>query len=183
MNQKKVNEINKLQNTSTCPLTTVVETTTGTANNDTFNATSSTLQSFDIINGGAGSDTFNYSETGTALFALPTSVTLSNIENIVVSRLNTGTTTGEVAITNTTFGTGVTSLSYTDASAATAMTGATVAVTLADATSVAVAATGAGTFTTVAVTDTATTVTTGSKLKTISINKASGANTLTGNGI
>ena len=93
---------------------------TSTAGNDTFNATSSTLNSFDNINGGAGTDTFNYAETGTALFALPAAVTLAGIENIVVSRVNTGTTTGEVAITNTTFGTGVTSLSYTDASAAAA---------------------------------------------------------------
>jgi len=157
---------------------------TSTAGNDTFNATSATLNSFDNINGGAGTDTFNYAETGTALFALPAALTLAGLENIVVSRINTGTTTGEVAITNTTFGTGVTSLSYTDASAATAMTGATVAVTLASATAVTVAATGAGTFTTVAVTDTsAAAASTGSKLTTVSITKASGANTLTGNGI
>jgi Ca2+-binding RTX toxin-like protein len=61
MNQKKVNEINKLQNTSTCPLTTGSNTFTGTSGNDTFDGgltTSSlqTLNSGDKLDGGAGTE-------------------------------------------------------------------------------------------------------------------------------
>ena len=163
-----------------------VTKSTDTTGNDTFNATLTTLNSFDNINAGAGTDTFNFADSGgTALFAIPAAVTFAGFENVVVSRTNTGTTTGAFAITNSTFGSGVKTLSYTEASAGTAMTGATASVTLASANAVTVAAVGAGTFTTVAVIDTDATSTTtqGSTLNTVTVTKANNAVSINGNGV
>ena len=162
---------------------------TGGAGNDTFNALSgtaatATLTPFDTIDGGLGTDTLDIADTGTALFAVPASVTISRMDIVNVARSNTGTTTGEIAITDTTFGTGVGKLSYLEASASAAMTAATAAITLASATDVTVAALGTGTFTTVAVTDKSTDAALrGSTLKNVTIGKASGAATLHGNAI
>lgn len=171
----------------TYTLTTGVDNIIGTSGNDTINgilSATGTLNAFDSLNGGAGTDTFNLSDTSASDFALPASVTYTNLENIVVSRTATGSGTGAVAITNTTFGTGVQTFSYTDASLAANMTAATVAITLNSATAVTAKATGTGTFTTVAITDTAAAaLTRGSTLTTVTVTKAAGALTLTGNGI
>jgi S-layer protein len=165
-------------------LTAGIDSFTGTAGNDSFSATSATLNSFDSIAGGAGTDTLSYADSTAANFALPASLTFSGLENVSVSRVATGGGTGAVAITNTTFGTGVKTFAYNEATLAASMTGATAAVTLASAESVAIASTSTGVFTTVAVTDTSTTTTlTGSTLKTVSITGSSGNATLTGNGI
>lgn len=161
-----------------------MDTFPGTAGNDTYNTTTANLNSFDNLAAGAGVDTFNMADSGTALFAIPASVTFSGLEKVNVSRLNTGTTTGAVTITNTTFGTDVTDFSYKEASAAAAMTGATAAATFNKATSVEFSAGGTGVFTTVDVTDTSTAAASrGSTLKTITIQGSSGNATLTGNGI
>jgi S-layer protein len=168
----------------TFTLTTGVDAFTGGAGNDTFNATNANLNAFDAIAGGAGTDTLNYADSSAANFGLPPSLTISGMETVNVSRLATGGGTGAFAITNTTFGTGVTSLTYTDSSLAASMTGATASVTLNSATSVAVSSPSTGVFTTVAVTDTSTTAaSTGSTLKTVSISNSSGNATITGNGV
>lgn len=178
--------------TQTFTLTTGVDTVAGTAGNDTVNAvlsgtsTANTFNSFDNLNGGAGTDTLNIASSGTAAnFAVPPSVTLAGFETVNLSHVSGGGTgTGALTVANTTFGTGVKSFNYVDASVAADMTAAAISVTLNSATDVSVKATGTGTFTTVAVTDTSTTSTsTGSTLNTVTIQKASGANTLTGNGI
>ena len=155
--------------------------TTNNTGNDTFNATQLTLNVFDSIDGGANTDTLNIAFTGLAVaFALPASTTFAGFENVNVSHAGTNADTNAIAITNTTFGTGVKSLKYVEAGAGTT---STASVTLASATDVSLISTGVA-FTTVAVTDTSTTAaSTGSTLKTITINKATGAGTLTGNGI
>ena len=157
---------------------------TGGTGNDTFNSTNGTLTALDTIAGGAGTDTLNLIDTSTANFALPVGTVISGLETVNVIRQATGGGTGVFAITNTSFGTGVTSLIYTDSSLAASMTGATAAVTLNSATAVTVASTSTGVFTTVAVTDTSTTTASiGRTLATVSITGSTGAGTLTGSGI
>jgi S-layer protein len=155
--------------------------TTSTANNDTFNALNTTVNAFDNVNGGAGTDTLNYIDTSAALFGLPFGAPIAGIETVNVSRLATGALTGAFAITDATFGADVTTLSYTESSLAASMTAATAAVTLSNATNVSVASNSTGVFTTVAVTDSSATPT--NKLTTVSIQGSTGAGTLTGNGI
>jgi S-layer protein len=165
----------------TFTLTTGVDNFTGGAGNDTFNAIlggSATLNSFDSIAGGAGTDTLNLVDSSGASFAVPVSTTISGIDVVNLSR--TGGT-GGVTITDTTFGTGVTSLSLTDVAAASEA----VSVTLNSATSVSAVETVAGKeFSSVAITDTSTTAaSTGSTLTTVTVNGDAGTATLTGNGI
>ncbi|SHO52258.1 beta strand repeat-containing protein [Desulfopila aestuarii] len=175
----------------TFTLTTGVDAITGTANDDTINgtitasATTTTLNAFDSINGGNGTDTLNISASAAANFALPSSVTISNVEKINIAQAASGGTgTGALTVTDTSIATGIKNFSYTDASAAVDMTAAAIAITLNSATDVTAKATGTGTFTTVAVTDKSTTAAdTGSILNNITIQKASGAATLTGNAI
>lgn len=76
----------------TFTLTTSVDTLTGTANDDTFNATetatSSVLGGLDSIDGGAGTDTLNIADTATAAatqFTLVTGLSVSNVENVNVT--------------------------------------------------------------------------------------------------
>ena len=175
----------------TFTLTTGVDTFAPGANS-TINAilgTGATLNSFDSITAAGTSDTLNLSnpEPGTAVFSMPPSVTLSGLTTVNVSRVASGASTGAVTITDTTFGTGVQTLNYTDASIAANMTGAAASVTLNSANTVNLVASSTGTWTTVAVTDTSTTTTsTGSKLTTVGITgQAGGGNaiTLTGNAI
>lgn len=175
----------------TLTLTTGVDTLTGTASNDSFNAvlsstaTANTLNAFDNLNGGNGTDTLNISASQGSNFTLPASLTLAGFENVNVSQVaGGGGGTGALTVTDTTFGTGVKNFSYVDASATADMTAAAVSVTLNSATDVSIKATGTGTFTTVAVTDKSTTAAdTGSTLKNVTVQKASGAATLTGNAI
>lgn len=76
---------------STFALTTGVDTFVGTSGGDTFNAsvtaTSATLGGLDVVDGGAGVDTFNIADTNTAAaadFALPTGLTISNVETLSI---------------------------------------------------------------------------------------------------
>ena len=156
-----------------------MDSITGTAGNDSFNATNSTINSFDNINGGAGSDTLNIASTAALAYANPPSTTIAGFEVINVSHAGTAGTNA-VAVTNTTFGTGVTKLAWVEAGVGTTTTAS---VTLASATDVSLISTGVA-WTNVDVTDTSTTAaSTGSTLKTVTINKATGTGTLTGNGI
>jgi len=76
----------------TSTLTAGVDTLTGTANDDTFTAGLSadangaanveTLSAFDSIEGGAGTDTLKAFAVGA--FSVPSSATISNVENIVL---------------------------------------------------------------------------------------------------
>jgi S-layer protein len=163
--------------------------TTSTTGDDTFNATlaasGSTLNSFDNIAGGAGTDTLNIASTTASNFTLPVAVTYSGLDNVNVSQVASGGTgTGALTVIDTTFGTGVKQFSYTDASATADMTAAAVSVTLNSATAVTTKALGTGNFTTVAITDTSTTVGLyGSTLTHATVTNASGAVTLTGNAI
>jgi len=62
--------------------------TTSTAGSDTFNATTATLNAFDNINGGSGTDTLNVDDTATGALASFSGVTLSSIEKIaLISKL------------------------------------------------------------------------------------------------
>ena len=79
----------------TCPLTTGVDTTgvmqadvtksTSTAGNDTFNSTAATLNAFDNIDGGAGTDTLNIDDTATGALASFSGVTLTSVEKIQIN--------------------------------------------------------------------------------------------------
>lgn len=167
-------------------LTTNVETINATSpgNNIVQGVLNTTFQPFDVINGNGTSTTFNLLDNSTANFAIPVSTTMTGLTAVNVARLATGGGTGAVTITNSTFGTGLKSLSYNDSSLTGSMTAAAVSVTLNSATSVALTGNaGGGAFTTAAVTDTATTVTTGSTLNTVSLTGTTGNATLTGNGI
>jgi S-layer protein len=154
----------------------------GGSGDDTFNATmnaTGSLNSFDSISGGGGTDTVNIASTTGAAFAMPSSATVSGVEVVNVNHAGTAGTNA-VTVTDTTFGTGVKKLYWTEAGVGTT---AAVAVTLNSATDVSVVSTGV-TFTTAAITDTSTTVaSTGSTLKNITLTKVNGAQTLTGNGI
>ncbi|WP_120010680.1 DUF4214 domain-containing protein [Teichococcus vastitatis] len=71
----------------TFTLTTSVDQLTGTANNDTFNVAPTgadvLLQFGDSIDGGAGSDTLKFIQSG-AFNGVPTGVTVSNVENVSI---------------------------------------------------------------------------------------------------
>jgi hypothetical protein len=169
---------------TTFTLTTGVDAFVGTGGADSFNATNLTLNSFDSLAGGLGTDSLSYADASAANFALPLSTTFSGFETILVARNATGGGTGAVVITDTTFGTGVKSLTYNEATVTGSMTAATVAITLNSAEAVSVVAGGTGVFDSVAVTDTsATTTLTGSSLKAVTITGSTLANTLTGNAI
>jgi hypothetical protein len=60
---------------------------TGTSGNDTIDATNTTLQASDAINGGAGIDTFNYTDAGTTGGNVPAAL-VSNVEIINVRNVN-----------------------------------------------------------------------------------------------
>jgi S-layer protein len=70
-----------------CPLTTGVDTINGTAGNDTINAalcSVATLTALDSIDGGAGVDTLEILDLATNGSALPTGLTVKNVENVTV---------------------------------------------------------------------------------------------------
>lgn len=78
---------------STFTLTTGVDTGTaftGTTGNDTFNAPTGTFTSLDALNGGAGTDTLNWVNSGVPA-AAPASATLTSIENVNLTNDNTVT--------------------------------------------------------------------------------------------
>lgn len=74
--------------------------TTSTAGNDTFNATHLTLNSTDVLVGGAGTDTLSIVDSGTAAWTLPAAL-VSGIENINVRNVNGSAAVAAVAETGT----------------------------------------------------------------------------------
>lgn len=108
---------------STYTLTSGTDSFTGTANNDTFNAgetnpgagVTDTFTAGDTIDGGAGTDTLNFIKTG-AITAIPTGVTVTNVENFKI--------TGGAAVTvDTSSGfTGMTELTVANTGAAQTVT-------------------------------------------------------------
>ncbi|MYM97357.1 beta strand repeat-containing protein [Duganella vulcania] len=90
-------------------LTTGVDTLVGTAANDVFNAVPSatntaTLTALDSIDGGAGTNTLNVIDTVDAghAFAVPTSVTIKNIQNVNVTSANNSITVDTSSFVGTT---------------------------------------------------------------------------------
>ncbi len=86
----------------TYTLTTGIDSFTGTAGNDTFNAPvtdggtpTQTFGGLDSVDGGAGVDTLSI-DFGTAVATLPATATIKNIENLTVSTTNTTATTDGV---------------------------------------------------------------------------------------
>jgi len=143
---------------------------TGTAGNDTINAnvvadntgvaSVETLTALDVIDGGAGTDTLNYTTVGGA--ALP-AATISNVE--VINVVSDGAVTADVSGANIS---GVTTLS------AKAAAGAVDIDTKANVTSVTVT----GTATTVAIDDAGTAATSADKIASVSVTGATGAITV-----
>ncbi|HJV84308.1 MAG TPA: DUF4214 domain-containing protein [Noviherbaspirillum sp.] len=125
---------------TTFTLTTGVDTLTGTAGNDTFNAVidagpggaippSTTWTALDVIDGGAGTDTLKINAITD--FAVPGSATVTNVENVTIAaaaKLGTFTAngTGNVDL-STVFGT-VNNLTITSASEADFKAGTSTAV-------------------------------------------------------
>ena len=76
--------------------TTAIDSLPGTTGNDTFSAvitaTSNTLTNLDSAIGGAGTDTLQISDVSNTAFALPTVMTLTGIENIVLNHLSAAAT-------------------------------------------------------------------------------------------
>lgn len=68
-------------------LTANQDNVTGTSGNDTIDATNTTLQASDAINGGAGTDTFNYTDAGTTGGNVPAAL-VSNVEIINIRNVN-----------------------------------------------------------------------------------------------
>lgn len=67
-------------------LTTGIDTLTGTAGNDAFSATATTLTALDNIAGGAGEDSLSIADASNTAFTLDTSLyTISGIETLTVS--------------------------------------------------------------------------------------------------
>jgi len=89
---------------TTTTLTTGVDVVSGTANDDTFSGSDSTLSSGDQLTGGEGTDSFNYSSAGTAAVS-EAGFTTNSVEKYTL----TSTTTGGTTI-NATGATGVTSI-------------------------------------------------------------------------
>ncbi len=89
---------------TTTTLTTGVDVVSGTANNDTFSGSDSTLSSGDQLTGGEGTDSFNYSSAGTAAVS-EAGFTSNSVEKYTL----TSTTTGGTTI-NATGATGLTSI-------------------------------------------------------------------------
>lgn len=86
----------------TYTLTTGIDSFTGTAGNDTFNAPvtdggtpTQTFGGLDSVDGGAGVDTLSI-DFGTAVATLPATATIKNIENLTVSTTNTAAATNGV---------------------------------------------------------------------------------------
>jgi hypothetical protein len=89
----------------TFALTSDLQSLTGSAGNDTFNANDSTLTTGDAINGGAGTDTLSMTlANGSAYSSAPT---LTSVENVQIAEL--GSSTAAVNLVYSTGVTGVTS--------------------------------------------------------------------------
>ncbi len=112
------------------PLTTGVDSVTGTSGNDTINGSDTTVTGLDVVNGGAGTDTLNISDVAGAAADLSL-LSVSNVENLVL----TSTTSLDGAAANVSGWTGLTSAKFDLRSVA-----ADQAVTAADTTAVEVTA-------------------------------------------
>lgn len=89
---------------NTYTLTTGNDNLTGGPSSDTFNADQTTFNATDIINGGAGKDTLNLVDSGTAAWTAP-AAQVSNVEVINVRNVNgTAATTGAKEVATATFG-------------------------------------------------------------------------------
>ena len=109
----------------TYTLTTGVDTFTGGAGNDTFNATNTTLTALDTINGGGGTNNIlNINDLLGGAF-LPASATLSNIQTINLA--SAGAATLDVSGASVT---GVTALNVTQGTSAVAVAGKAAAITV-----------------------------------------------------
>jgi S-layer protein len=173
--------------TTTFTLTTGVDLFTGTSGTDNFNAvlgTGATLNTFDSINAGAGTDTLSLVDSTAAAFSVPGSTTIAGFETVNLSRnAVAGATSIGVTITDTTFGTGVKTMNVVEAGLAT--TAAAASVTLNSATAISVISTGATKFNGVTIVDTGASATTaGSTLTTATIQGGSTtANAIWGNSV
>lgn len=95
---------------STFVLTTSADTVSGTSGNDTITGTNTTFTVGDSINGGAGTDTFNYISAGAIAAAAPVGATVTNVETVNF--------TSDAAITaDVTSFTGITTATTTNAGA------------------------------------------------------------------
>lgn len=176
-------------------LTTGIDTLTGTAGNDTFNAPvtdggtpTQTFGGLDSVDGGAGVDTLNI-DFGTAVATLPATATIKNIENLTVSTTNTAATTsgvdldvtGLVGVQSVTVANGGTKGSVVKGGENVSVTGgvaATVSGTALKSVTVSKAATATVSN------DTAATVGAGTTLTSVTLDNLAGtASTLTGAGI
>lgn len=188
----------------TFSLTANVDNLLGTAGNDNFvatvSATANPIGALDVIDGGAGRDTFSIADTGTAQLNL-TGLTLRNIENLAVSSnnaytnldiSNTGVTSATIVSAATTGTSLVTAAGTTDVTLSTA-TGANA--TVAGGKAVTVNGSGTNTVTGAALTgvtvnggtavinNTATSGN-GTTLTSVTLDGVTGAgNTITGNGV
>jgi hypothetical protein len=103
----------------TFDLTTGQDAVVGSAEDDTINAknptAANTLSAFDTIDGGAGTDTLNIFTDGATNAAMPSNVTIKNVE--IVNILNSGIAVN-ANLTDASAYQGVTQLSQTGANAA-----------------------------------------------------------------
>jgi S-layer protein len=162
--------------TTTYNLTTNIDSFTPSSNaivNGILGGLAPTINTFDSVVASGANNTFNVVDYSTTGFAMPASITLSGLQ--IVNLTRSATTTGNVTITNTTFGTAVTSLNLVDANTTSS---GTVAITLNSATSVSAINTGTAGFTSVTITDGGASV-----LKTVTVGGAVGTVGITGNGI
>lgn len=184
-------------------LTADIDNLIGTAGNDNFiatvTATANPIGGLDVIDGGAGRDTFSIANTGTAQISLA-GLTLRNIENLAVSSSGeftnmdistTGVTSATIVSASTTADSVVTAAATTDVTL-TVATGADATVNGGKA----VIVNGAGTNTvtgaaltgvtvnggTAVINNTATSGN-GTTLTSVSLNDVTGASTITGNGV
>jgi S-layer protein len=100
-------------NGTTFTLTVGADTFTGTANNDTFNASETTAVHWSVgdkVDGGAGTDTLNVVQTAAIAAAAPVGATVANIENI-------NYTSGAAITADTSAFSGVTSVTATNSGA------------------------------------------------------------------
>lgn len=164
-----------INTTETFNLTTAVDIFTPTSNAivNGILGTGATINSFDSVVASGTNNTFNIVDNATN-FAMPASITLSGLQIVNLSRA--AAATGNVTITNTTFGTAVTSLNLVDANT---VTSGTVAITLNSATSVSAINTGTTGFSTgMVITDGGAGL-----LQTVTVQGAVGTLAINGNGI
>lgn len=184
-------------------LTANIDNLIGTAGNDNFLATitgtANPIGGLDVIDGGAGRDTFSIANTGTDQISLA-GLTLRNIENLAVSSSGeftnmdistTGVTSATIVSASTTADSVVTAAATTDVTL-TVATGADATVNGGKA----VIVNGAGTNTVTgaaltgvtvnggtAVIDNTATSGNGTTLTSVSLNNVTGTSTITGNGV